>query len=407
MDGQLEPMRGDLASVGVHLNTVSANEHVPEVERYIRTVKERVRSTYNTLPFKRMPALLVIEMVSSTILWLNSFPQKGGISTTMSPRAIVTGMTVDFGKHCQLEFGEYVQTHEEHDNSMNTRTIGALALRPTGNAQGGYFFMSLATGRRLNRHQWTRLPMPQEVIDRVHVLARRNPASPPGLVFGDRNGAIITLEDDASRIDDQDSDDDSTYVPGGDPASSSDDKTSDNEDADDDVSDDDTDGDEDDPPGGLDISTTDDDETVQPPNDTTEPPAANGATAGVPHEPIEMLNETEPDNNDDSGAIAEDNDEAAHRQLVLEREMDARYGPRSGPYGLRPRKPRTYEHLHTMHDRLDDPISNIALTQYGVNRGLKVFGEAGADTVVKELQQLHDRGVMKPKPANAMSAEER
>ena len=58
---------------------------------------------------------------------------------TMSPRAIVTGTTMDYGRHCQLEFGEYVQMHEEHDNLMNTRTTGALALRPTGNAQGGYF----------------------------------------------------------------------------------------------------------------------------------------------------------------------------------------------------------------------------------------------------------------------------
>ena len=93
------------------------------------------------------------------------------MSDTMSPRAIVTGTTMDYGCHCQLEFGEYVQTHEEHDNLMNTRMTGAIALRPTGNAQGGYFFMSLTTGQHLNRYQWTALPMPQEVIDRMHVLA--------------------------------------------------------------------------------------------------------------------------------------------------------------------------------------------------------------------------------------------
>jgi len=72
-DGQFEPMRGDLAGMGILLNTVSAGEHVPEVEHYIRTVKERVHCTYNTLPFKRMPTLLVIEMLLSSILWLNSF----------------------------------------------------------------------------------------------------------------------------------------------------------------------------------------------------------------------------------------------------------------------------------------------------------------------------------------------
>ena len=119
---------GDLASMGIHLNTVSADEHVPEIEQYICTVKERVRAIYNTLPFKRMPALLVIKMVSSSILCLNSFPWKGGMSDTMSPRAIVTGTTMDYGHHCQLEFGKYVQMHEEHDNLMNTRMTGAIAL---------------------------------------------------------------------------------------------------------------------------------------------------------------------------------------------------------------------------------------------------------------------------------------
>ena len=94
---------------------------------------------YNTQPFKWMPALLVIEMVSSSILWLNSFPHRGDMSTTMRQRAIVTRTTMDYGRHCTLEFGKYVQTHEEHDNSMSTRMTGALALQPAGNAQGGYF----------------------------------------------------------------------------------------------------------------------------------------------------------------------------------------------------------------------------------------------------------------------------
>ena len=51
-------------------------------------------------------------------------------------------MTMNYNRHCRLEFGEYAQTHEEHDNSLNPHTIGALVLRPTGNVQGGYFFLS-------------------------------------------------------------------------------------------------------------------------------------------------------------------------------------------------------------------------------------------------------------------------
>jgi hypothetical protein len=69
---------------------------------------------------------------------LNSFPRKDGISSHVGPRTIITGLTINFLVHCQLEFGSYVQTHEIHDNSMSPRTIGAICLGPKGNVQGGY-----------------------------------------------------------------------------------------------------------------------------------------------------------------------------------------------------------------------------------------------------------------------------
>jgi hypothetical protein len=90
---------------------------------------------------------MLIEMVYSSNFWLNSFPPDDGVSTVLSPRAIVVGMQLNYAKHCQLEFGTYLQTHgEEHNNSMATRTTGAIALRFTGNEQGGYYFYSLITG---------------------------------------------------------------------------------------------------------------------------------------------------------------------------------------------------------------------------------------------------------------------
>ena len=49
MDGQFEPLRGNLAELGIMLNTASNDEHVPEIETQIRTVKERTRTIYCTL----------------------------------------------------------------------------------------------------------------------------------------------------------------------------------------------------------------------------------------------------------------------------------------------------------------------------------------------------------------------
>ena len=51
-----------------------------------------------------------------------------------------------FDKHAILEFGSYVQTHEEHTNDMSHCTLGAVCLGPTGNRQGGHWFMSLSSG---------------------------------------------------------------------------------------------------------------------------------------------------------------------------------------------------------------------------------------------------------------------
>lgn len=97
-----------------------------------------MRSIYNTLPFNLVPALMIVEMVLSCLLWLNSFPPSNGISPMLSPHGLVVGSNIDYNWHCHLKFGEYIQTHEEHDdNSMNMHTTGAIALWPTGNTQGG------------------------------------------------------------------------------------------------------------------------------------------------------------------------------------------------------------------------------------------------------------------------------
>jgi hypothetical protein len=145
-DGEFESMRGDVLDLEMELNVVSNDEHVPEVERYIRTIKERTRCVYNTLPFKRIPSQMLVEMVQASGFWLNTFPPDDNVSDTLSPRNLIVGRKIDFNKHCHIEYGTYAQVHEDHDNTMDTHTVGAIALRPTGNAQGGYFFFSLTTG---------------------------------------------------------------------------------------------------------------------------------------------------------------------------------------------------------------------------------------------------------------------
>ena len=172
MDGAFASLHDVCNQLHVTLNTTSQDEHVGDVERYICTIKKCMRGITNTLPFKRLTRNMIIELAKAAVYWLNSVPSHMGVSLTISPRTIITGQVLDYHKHCRYEFGEYVQTHEEHDNSLVSRTVGAIALRPTGNQQGGYFFMSLHTGCIINRLHATKLPMPAEVITRVDQLAQ-------------------------------------------------------------------------------------------------------------------------------------------------------------------------------------------------------------------------------------------
>ena len=211
MDGEFGHLRGDLASMGVTLNETSRDEHVGEIERFIRTIKEWMRAIYNTLPFRKIPAQLVAEMGEACVFWLNSLPPQSNFGNDLSPRTIVTGQRLDFKRHCRFQLGEYVQTHEQHNNSMMSRTVGALALRPTGNAQGGFYFLSLSTGRVLNRLRATALPMPDNVVDQVHQMARQQRAN-PGLMFGSRSHVGTANGDDMDDV--SDDEEDENYMPG-------------------------------------------------------------------------------------------------------------------------------------------------------------------------------------------------
>ena len=88
---------------------------------------------------------MTISLVVHVVHFFNYFPSKSGISESLSPWMIMTGESLDYKKHLSLQFGEYCQTHENETprNSMLACTKAAICLGPSGNKQGGYYFMSL------------------------------------------------------------------------------------------------------------------------------------------------------------------------------------------------------------------------------------------------------------------------
>ena len=157
----------------IEMNLVTADAHVGEVERSIRTIKERLRSIVHGLPFRRIPRLMITHMVFESVRTLNQFPHPNGVSDTLSPASIVTGCASPDYSTMRLELGSYVQVFDDKEptNTPRSRSLGAITLSPTGNAQGDYYFMSLATGARLSRHQYTELPLSDTAIARVEAIA--------------------------------------------------------------------------------------------------------------------------------------------------------------------------------------------------------------------------------------------
>jgi hypothetical protein len=419
-----------VAALGITLNGVARDEHVPEIERYIRTVKERTRCLFHTLPFELLPKRMTVEMVYTSIFWLNAFPPSDGISEEYGPRAIITGADLDWNVHCKLEFGSYVQVHEEHDNGLAPRTTGALALRPTGNAQGGFLFYSLTTGRKIARYAWTSLPMPGEVIRHVHMIARDERVR-PGLAFLDRDLNMYPDDAEPDDPDDEswhpdpngnqhvyDDDDDENYEYDDESIAADDNNHNDdnydgvndnnpfiheeiNQDhhdidehyVDDDMNDNNIRDNNENDDTNNDLDEYNNDDVADVANNIPDGDINNENQNNQPHDEIvdeenaqEIIMDNLEDQDDERMREAEEREELMNRYQEM---MDERYGARTGRYNLRTRRPPNYGHLHTH-------LSSTIFTQYSIKRGLNKFQEKGVEAVRRELKQLHDRSVLEP-----------
>ena len=81
----------------------------------------------------------------------------------------MTKSDLDFEKHCQVPFGDFVQANQENDpNSTNSpRTIYAIYVRPMSKKQGGHEFMNLATGQVITCNRVWEQPVTDLVIKYV------------------------------------------------------------------------------------------------------------------------------------------------------------------------------------------------------------------------------------------------
>ena len=116
----------------------NTDDHVPDIDRNNRVVQGRFRIAYYSLPHKKIQRFIILHLTMLATTKLNIFSSKGGISEYYSPHMTLNQINWDYKKHCQYEFGSYVQGIKvKNPTNINlARTLGAIYICPTPNIKG-------------------------------------------------------------------------------------------------------------------------------------------------------------------------------------------------------------------------------------------------------------------------------
>ncbi len=75
-DSEFQALRQDVEEMGVNVHVVTKDEHVPEVERQNRVIKERARAIVQNIPYKKIPKRIRIALIHYVVFWLNNIPKE-------------------------------------------------------------------------------------------------------------------------------------------------------------------------------------------------------------------------------------------------------------------------------------------------------------------------------------------
>jgi hypothetical protein len=172
-EGGVTALFPELQRAGYGINPAGAGDHVPIVERKIRTIKERVRAYLQSIPYTLMFSLLRY-LVEFCVTMINLLPDDQRVDPT-SPHEAFTGLKVDYNRQLRISFGDYAECKNPNRKPINgpkPRSDPCIALLPTLNQQGSYVFFDLGTRRTVIRSKWVELPLSDDIIDRCNHLAK-------------------------------------------------------------------------------------------------------------------------------------------------------------------------------------------------------------------------------------------
>ena len=162
------------------------------------------------MPFKRLPKRFVIEMVERVTILVNSIPRADGVHDAILARQLVTGKILRIPA-CKIR--EYAHGHVPTTNDTGKpRPVEGLYLGPADNGTG-YHIFKLSTKEPIKVPRVTPAPITDSIIDLVNEMAEEE-GQPEGIQFWDLFGQVTIndielgndregmLDDDDSRNDD-------------------------------------------------------------------------------------------------------------------------------------------------------------------------------------------------------------
>jgi hypothetical protein len=184
---------------GTTVDPTGAGELEAVAERKIQDVKKIFRAEVNTMPYSvgEVQQHWLVKYCASRI---NIRPTRNSVDY-VSPREKLHARKIDVNKDLKHGFGDYVQVHNAVvNNTMEPRTSGALALMPSGNLEGSWYYFKLSNGEIVKRNRATVLPIPDNVIDYINARAviKGKPLNRPKDFFErGRMRTVVEIDEDA------------------------------------------------------------------------------------------------------------------------------------------------------------------------------------------------------------------
>ena len=154
---------------GTENDVGGANDHVAKVDAKIRRIKEMARKVKAGLPWE-LPGQLFKDLVTYAVSRIN-LCRTTALSKNVCPRALFTGIPIDYKRELLLAFGDYVEAYKGTTNNMAELSAACIALYPAANSMGSWVLWKIDTWCKVRRSNVVKLVTTDAIITTMNAIA--------------------------------------------------------------------------------------------------------------------------------------------------------------------------------------------------------------------------------------------